>query len=68
LQLRQARTCDDRKPLVEKLRGMGDGRALPALRGLRGKMIGHVVRLGGTNTACMKKELAAAIKALETKS
>ncbi len=66
--LRQARTCDERKPLVEKLRSLGDPRALSALRGLRGVRIGRVVRLGGTNTACMKKELPAAIKALENKS
>ena len=68
LQLRQARTCDERKPLVEKLHQLGDVRALPALRGLRPRVIGRLVRIGGTNTQCMKKELAAAIKALENKS
>ena len=66
--LRQARNCDERKPLVDKLRGFGDPRALPALRGLRGVRIGRVVRIGGANTSCMKKELAAAIKALENKT
>jgi serine/threonine-protein kinase len=67
LQLGRARTCEERKGYVEKLRALGDRRALPALRGLRGHAIGRI-RLGGSNTSCMRKDLPAAIKALETKS
>ena len=54
--------------LVEKLRDLGDPKALPALRDLRGRNIGGLFRLGGTNTRCMRKELPAAIKELETKT
>ncbi|HXI54707.1 MAG TPA: serine/threonine-protein kinase [Polyangia bacterium] len=68
LELKQARTCEQRKSYVEKLRAMGDPRALPALRGLHGLRLGRLVRVGGANTGCMKKELAAAIKTLESKS
>jgi serine/threonine-protein kinase len=67
LQLGRARTCEERKSYVTQLRALGDRRALPALRGLRGHAIGRI-RLGGTNTSCMRKDLPAAIKALETKS
>jgi hypothetical protein len=68
LELKQARTCEQRKSYVDKLRAMGDPRALPALRGLHGLRLGRLVRVGGANTGCMKKELAAAIKTLESKS
>jgi serine/threonine-protein kinase len=60
-------TCEEKKMLVEKLRDMGEPRALPALRALRGRSIGGLFRLGGVNTRCMKKELPAAIKELEAK-
>ena len=67
LQLGRARTCEERKGYVDRLRALGDRRALPALRGLRGHTIGRI-RLGGSNTSCMKKDLPAAIKALESKT
>jgi tetratricopeptide (TPR) repeat protein len=68
LQLKRARGCEEKKMLVEKLRDLGDPRALPALRDLRGRSIGGLFRLGGANTRCMKKELPAAIKELEAKA
>jgi serine/threonine protein kinase len=68
LQLKKARGCDEKKMLVEKLRDLGNPRALPALRDLRGRSIGGLFRLGGANTRCMKKELPAAIKDLEAKA
>jgi len=68
LQLKKAQSCEERKVYVEKLRDLGDARALPALKSLRGRVIGRLIRVGGSNTSCMKKELAAAIKELETKS
>ncbi len=68
LQLKKAASCEEKKMLVEKLRDLGDPRALPALRGLRGRSIGGLIRLGGTNVRCMKKELPEAIKALEKKA
>jgi eukaryotic-like serine/threonine-protein kinase len=68
LQLKRANTCEEKKMLVEKLRDEGDPRALPALRGLRGRNIGGLFRLGGVNTRCMRKELPEAIKSLEQKA
>jgi serine/threonine-protein kinase len=68
LQLKRARGCEEKKVFVEKLRDLGDPKALPALRDLRGRSIGGLFRLGGANTRCMKKELPAAIKELEGKS
>ncbi|HET6283582.1 MAG TPA: protein kinase [Polyangia bacterium] len=68
LQLKKASSCEERKVYVEKLRDLGDARALPALKSLRGRVFGRLIRVGGSNTSCMKKELVAAIKALETKS
>ena len=68
LQLKRSRGCEEKKVYVEKLRDLGDPRALPALRDLRGRSIGGLFRLGGANTRCMKKELPAAIKELESKS
>jgi len=67
LELKKAQTCEERKVQVEKLRDLGEPRALPALRGLRGRGFGRLFRLGGANTACMKKELPQAIKELEQK-
>src|SRR5262249_2899294 len=68
LQLKRARGCEEKKVFVEKLRDLGDPRALPALRDLRGRSIGGLFRLGGANTRCMRKELPAAIKDLEAKA
>jgi hypothetical protein len=67
LELKKATTCDERKVMVEKLRGLGDPRALPAMRGLRGRSLGPL-RFGASDTACMKKELPEAIKELEKKA
>ena len=68
LQLKRASSCDEKKVFVEKLRDLGDPRALPALRGLRGRSVGGIIRLGNAVPRCMKKELPEAIKALEAKS
>jgi serine/threonine-protein kinase len=67
LQLKKASTCEEKKMLVEKLRDYGEPRALPALRALRGRSIGRIIRIGGSDTRCMKKELPEAIKELESK-
>ena len=66
LELKKARTCEEKKVVVEKLRDLGDARALPALRALRGRRLGPL-RFGGADTRCMKKELPEAIDALETR-
>ncbi|HVY45635.1 MAG TPA: protein kinase [Minicystis sp.] len=68
LQLKKARGCEEKKVFVEKLRDLGDPRALPSLRELRGRSFGGLFRLGGANTRCMRKELPAAIKELEAKA
>ncbi len=67
LQLKMAHGCEEKKMLVEKLRDLGEPRALPALCDLRGRNIGGLFRLGGANTRCMKKELPAVIKELDAK-
>ncbi len=67
LELRKAPTCEEKKDWVDKLRELGDARALPALRGLRSRRMGPI-SWGGTNVACMKKELPEAIAALEKKA
>ncbi|HZL19218.1 MAG TPA: protein kinase [Polyangia bacterium] len=64
LELRKAATCEEKKDWVEKLGQLGDPKALPALRGLRGRRMGPF-NMGGTNVACMKKELPEAIAALD---
>jgi tetratricopeptide (TPR) repeat protein len=68
LQLKKAGSCEEKKMLVEKLRDYGEPRALPALRALRGLRIGRLIRFGGSDTRCMKKELPEAIKELEKKA
>jgi serine/threonine-protein kinase len=67
LELKKASTCEERKPLVEKLRDLGDVRALPALRGLHGRRMGPI-SWGGSDTSCMRTELPEAIKVLEKKA
>ena len=67
LELRKAATCDEKKDWVDKLRKLGDVRALPALRGLRARRMGPI-SWGGTNIGCMKQELTEAITELDKKS
>ena len=67
LELRKAATCEEKKDWVEKLRKLGDVRALPALRGLRVRRVGPI-SWGGTNISCMKQELTDAIAELDKKS
>jgi tetratricopeptide (TPR) repeat protein len=66
-ELKKASSCDERKVLVDKLREMGDAKALPALRALRGRRVGPI-SWGAQDTSCMKTELPEAIKALEKKA
>jgi serine/threonine-protein kinase len=68
LKLKKADSCEERKEIVEKLRDIGDPRALPALKALRPRRFGRLFSFGGTNNACMKKELTDTIKELEDKS
>jgi tetratricopeptide (TPR) repeat protein len=66
LELKKAATCEEKKVIVAKLKDLGDARALPALRALRGRSLGPL-RFGGADTRCMKTELADAISALDPK-
>ena len=51
LELRKAPTCDEKKDWVEKLRKLGDARALPTLRGLRARRMGPISWGGRTSAA-----------------
>jgi len=66
LELKKAQSCEEKKVLVVKLKGLGDTRALPAVRALRGRSLGPL-RFGGSDTRCMKKELVETLAALEEK-
>ena len=66
LELKKAQSCEEKKVIVAKLNGLGDVRALPALRALGGRRLGPL-RFGGADTRCMKKELPEAIAALDEK-
>jgi tetratricopeptide (TPR) repeat protein len=66
LELKKAASCEEKKVFVVKLKGLGDARALPALRALGGRRLGPL-RFGGADTRCMRQELAAAIAALDDK-
>jgi eukaryotic-like serine/threonine-protein kinase len=66
LELKKATSCEEKKVMVVKLRELADPRALPTIRGLRGRSLGPL-RFGGSDTACMKKELTETIKELEKK-
>jgi len=66
LELKKAGSCEEKKVLVEKLKDLGDLRALPPLRALSPRRIGPL-RFGGADTRCMKKELSETIAALEEK-
>jgi serine/threonine protein kinase len=67
LELRKAATCEEKKDWVQKLRKLGDARALPTLRGLRARRMGPI-SWGGTNIGCMRQELTDAIAELDKKS
>jgi len=67
LELRKADDCEGRKEWVQKLRQLGDPRALPALRALRPRRMGPI-SWGGADVKCMKTELPEAIADLEKKS
>jgi serine/threonine-protein kinase len=66
LELKKAGSCEEKKVLVVKLKGLGDTRALPAVRALRGRSLGPL-RFGGADTRCMRAELAETISTLEEK-
>ena len=66
LELKKAQSCEEKKVIVVKLKGLGDTRALPAVRALRGRSLGPL-RFGGADTRCMRAELAETISALEEK-
>jgi eukaryotic-like serine/threonine-protein kinase len=67
LELKRAPTCEGRKVWVEKLGALGDPRALPPLRALRGRNLGPIT-WGASETSCMKAELTAAVSALQKKA
>ena len=64
LELKKAGSCEEKKVVVAKLKGLGDARALPPLRALGGRRLGPL-RFGGADTRCMKQELTDAIAALD---
>jgi hypothetical protein len=66
LELKKAQSCEEKKVIVVKLKGLGDARALPALRALRGRNLGPL-RFGGADTRCMRKELTEALAAFDDK-
>ena len=66
LELKKAQSCEEKKVIVVKLKGLGDTRALPAVRALRGRSLGPL-RFGGADTRCMRAELAETISTLEEK-
>jgi eukaryotic-like serine/threonine-protein kinase len=66
LELKKASSCEEKKVIVAKLKDLGDVRALPAIRALRGRSLGPL-RFGASDTRCMKTELPEAIDALEAK-
>ena len=65
-ELKKATSCEEKKVIVAKLKDLGDVRALPAVRALRGRKLGPL-SFGGSDTRCMKTELSEAIAALEEK-
>jgi serine/threonine-protein kinase len=66
LELKKAQSCEEKKVVVVKLKRLGDARALPAVRALRGRSLGPL-RFGGADTRCMKTELAETLAALGEK-
>jgi lipopolysaccharide biosynthesis regulator YciM len=66
LELKKAQSCEEKKVIVAKLKSLGDVKALPAIRALRGRSLGPL-RFGGADTRCMRKELPETIAALEEK-
>ena len=66
LELKKATSCEEKKVVVVKLKGLGDARAVPALRALGGRRLGPL-RFGGADTRCMKQELSDALATLDPK-
>jgi hypothetical protein len=65
LDLDRGKTCPDRKKAVQRLRTLGDARAIPVLKKARYRMRGGILGLGDSNTnSCLKKDAEAAIVAL----
>jgi serine/threonine-protein kinase len=66
LELKKASSCEEKKVVVVKLKGLGDARAVPALRALGGRRLGPL-RFGGADTRCMKTDLSEALATLDPK-
>jgi hypothetical protein len=66
--LESAETCEARREAVLGLQGLGDPRAIPALKKARYRMRGGIAGFGDTNTnGCLRKDAEAAIKVLEAR-
>ena len=64
-ELQNGKTCEDRRAAVEKLRDIGDTRAVPLLKKARYRMRGGVLGVGDSNTnKCLKADAEAAMAAL----
>jgi serine/threonine-protein kinase len=67
-ELQNGKTCEDRRKAVEKLRAIGDPKAIPALRKARRRMRGGVAGFGSKNTnACLQKLAKETIKELKSR-
>ena len=65
-QLKDGENCQERREAVEKLRALGDKKAIPALNKARHRMYGGFLGIGEKNAnACLRKDAKAAIKDLE---
>jgi hypothetical protein len=67
LDLAQGKRCEERHEAVQGLRELGDPRALEPLRKMRRRGGGVLGGLFGSDNACLRKDLDAAIKELEAK-
>jgi hypothetical protein len=65
LDLKEGKTCADRKAAIEKLVELGDPAAIPDLKKARYRMYGGVLGIGESNAnSCLTKDADAAIKQL----
>lgn len=65
-QLREGATCQIRREAVQKLRTLGDKRAIPSLKKARRRMRGGVLGIGKSNSnRCLNKAATKAISELE---